>query len=110
MLCYYIPNIFLAIKYILYSKLDYIHKKGKNSFTSLAMQDLHLSFFHAFFGALCITFVFKSAPNVYSITIAINSLEGKYQMLAVPFVMKVFTGTTTTVNIHIICTVGLLLS
>jgi hypothetical protein len=28
MLCYYIPNIFRAIKYILYSKLDYIHKKG----------------------------------------------------------------------------------
>ena len=27
MLCYYIPNIFLAMKYILYSKLGYIHKK-----------------------------------------------------------------------------------
>jgi len=58
-----------------------------------------------FFGALCITFVFKSAPNVDSITIAINSLEGKYQMLAVSFVMKVFTSTTATVNIHMICTV-----
>ena len=105
MLCYYISNIFCAIKYILYSKLDYIQKELKNSFTSLAMQDQHLSFFHAFFGALCITFVLKSAPNVYSITIAINSLEGKYQMLAVPFVMKVFTGRTATVNIHMICTV-----
>ncbi len=29
MLCYYIPNIFLAIKYILYSTLGYIHKKMK---------------------------------------------------------------------------------
>jgi hypothetical protein len=34
---------------ILYSKLDYIQKNLKNSFTSLAMQDLHLLFFHAFF-------------------------------------------------------------
>jgi hypothetical protein len=36
-------------------------------------------------------------------------LEGEYQMLAVPFVMKVFTGATTTVNIHKIFTVELLL-
>ena len=77
MLCYYISNIFRAIKYILYSKLDYMQKGIKNSFTSLAMPDLHLLFFHAFFGALCITFVFKSAPNVDSVTISINSLEGK---------------------------------
>jgi len=43
------PTIFLAVKYILSSKLGYIHKKQMNSFTSLAMQDLHLSFFHTFF-------------------------------------------------------------
>jgi len=30
-------------------------------------------------------------------------------MLAVPFDMKVFTGASTTVNIHMICTVGILL-
>jgi hypothetical protein len=71
MLCVYIPNIFLAMKYILYSKLGFIHKK-MNEFIHITCNagPASLILSRIFLGLLCITFVFKSAPNGYSITIA----------------------------------------
>jgi hypothetical protein len=65
------PTIFLAVKYILSSKLGYILKKI-NEFIHITCNAGPASLvLPHIFCALCITFVFKSTLNGYSITVLV---------------------------------------